>query len=206
MHSQKDTLKILNCSKSTLSRYVKVGKLERVQQGRRTYYDEHQVSALVKEIEDKKTKYRPDLPQKEKQKIELPPEIEETIQNINASDNLDAVGHKYLADATRYLQEFGLYKECDKEILVLYALCSQMFQRYLYLADKCESIFISDSGVPTIHPYHRVMMDYQKMMLNYSDRLGFNPLARTKLDIKDKEDAVIDSVFDHTSSKEKLEI
>ncbi len=186
MHTQKETLIILNCSKMTLSRYVNDGKLERVKRGTRTFYDEHEVSALVKEIEDKKTKYRPDLPQKEKQKIELPPEIEETIQNINANDNLDTVGYKYLADATKYLQEFGLYKECDKEVLVSYALCSQMFQRYLYLADKCESIFISDGGVPTIHPYHRVMMDYQKMMLNYSDRLGFNPLARTKFDIKEK--------------------
>ena len=186
MHTHKEALIILNCSKMTLSRYVKDGKLERIKKGRRAYFSEHQVASLVKEIDNNKTKYRPDLPQKEKQKIELPPEMEETIQNINATDNLDVTGYECLADATRYLQEFGLYKECDKQILVLYSLCSQMFQRYLYLADKCESIFISDGGVPTVHPHHRIMMDYQKMMLSYSDRLGFNPLARQKIAIKEK--------------------
>ena len=61
-----------------------------------------------------------------------------------------------------------------------------MAQRYLYAADKHDSITTSDTGMITVHPYHRIMMDYQKLMLNYSDRLGLNPLARTKFEIKEK--------------------
>ena len=188
MHTQKDTLKILGCSKMTLSRYVQDAQLTRVKKGRRTYYDEHEVAALIKEIENKKNKYRPDLPKKEKQKIELLPKIDETLKNINAYDELDAVGHKCLSEATKALQEFGIYKKCDKQILILYALSLQMTHRYLYIADKHDSITTSDTGTITVHPYHRIMMDYQKLMINYSDRLGLNPLARTKFEIKEKQE------------------
>ncbi|PHS58821.1 MAG: hypothetical protein COB17_02420 [Sulfurimonas sp.] len=188
MHTQKETLIILDCSKMTLSRYVQDGKLGRVKKGRKTFYDEHEVASLVREIENKKNKYRPDLPKKEKQKIELPPGIEETLKNINAYDELDTVGHLCLSEATQALRKFGLYKECDKEILVFYALSSQMVQRYLYSANKHDSISISDTGMITTHPHHRIMMDYQKLMITYSDRLGLNPLARTKFEIKEKKE------------------
>ena len=64
MHAQKEALIILNCSKMTLSRYVQDGKLSRVKKGRKTFYDEHEVAALVKEIDNNKNKYRPDFRQK----------------------------------------------------------------------------------------------------------------------------------------------
>lgn len=186
MHTQKETLIILDCSKMTLSRYVQDGKLTREKKGRRTYYNEYEVASLLKEFENNKIKYRPDIPKKEKQKIELPKDKEETLKNIDAFDILDAVGHKCLIDASKSLEEFGLYKECDKEVLIQYAISVQMYQKYLYLSIQCDSIAINDSGFATVHPHHRIAMDYQKQMQNYSDRLGLNPLARNKFTIKEK--------------------
>lgn len=188
MHTHKEALIVLNCSKMTLSRYVKDGKLQRIKKGRRTYYDEHDVSALVKAIEDNKNKYRPDVPKKEKKQIPLPDELQEVCKNILSSDNLTKVGYEYLAEATGHLKKLKLYNDADKEILVLYALSVQNFYKYLYLSNQNDGICTSDTGMITIHPYHRIMMDYQKMMIHYSDRLGFNPLARTKFEIKEEKE------------------
>ncbi len=196
MHTHKEALIVLNCSKMTLSRYVKDGKLERVKKGTRTYYDEHEVSALVKEIEDNKSKYRPDVPKKEKKRIELPDELIKVYENIKSDDCLTKVGYQFLAEATENLKKLKLYDDVDIEILVLYALSAQNFYKYLYLSNQNDSVFTSDTGVVTVHPYHRIMMDYQKIMMNYSDRLGFNPLARTKLNIKEeKEDSEMDRLL-----------
>ena len=188
MHTHKETLIVLNCSKMTLSRYVKDGKLERIKQGRKTYYSEHEVASLVKEIEDNKERYRPDVPKREKQEIEIPDELKEICKNITSEDCLTKIGYKYLAEATENLKKLGLYNAADKEALIHYALSIQSFYKYLYLSEQTDSIYTNDTGMSTVHPYHRIMMDHQKMMIYYSDRLGFNPLARTKLEIKEKEE------------------
>lgn len=204
MHTHKEALIILNCSKMTLSRYVKNGKLERVKKGTRTYYDEHQVAALVKEIEDNKNKYRPDVPKKEKQRIELPDEIKRVYKNVSSSDCLSEVGYEYLADATQDIKRLGLYEDVDKQILVLYALSCQNYFKYLKLATEADCITVGESGNIAVHPYFKVMQHHEKQMLAYMDRLGLNPLSRIKFEIKEEEE-VLDSIFDEKpKSKEKI--
>jgi len=184
MHTHEQALKVLNCSKMTLSRYVKDGRLQRIKKGRRTYYDEYEVAALFKEIDDKKKKYRPDVPKREKQQIELPDEVKELCKNISSTENLNKVGFEYLAETTEYLKKSNLYQDADKEILVQYALSVQNFYKYLYLSNQNECIFKSDTGAITLHPFFKVMQHHEKQMLNYMDRLGLNPLARQKLNIE----------------------
>ena len=195
MHTHKEALIVLNCSKMTLSRYVKDGRLQRLKKGTRTYYDEHEVAALVKEIEDNKSKYRTDLPKKEKKQIPIPDEIKEVCKNISSSDVLTAVGYEYLSEATQNLKALNLYNDVDKEILVLYALSAQNFYKYLNLSSESNCIITSDSGMVSLHPHFKVMQHHEKMLLSYSERLGFNPLTRTKFEIK-KDEEVIDSIFD----------
>lgn len=216
MHTQEDTLKILSCDKSTLSRYVKKGKLERVKQGRKTYYDEHQVAALVSEIETNKKKVGIEI--KPKEKIELPIEVEKEIEHLSANSSLNEVGMETLATATRQLIDLGLYEECDKQILLCYALSTQAYNHYFVKSMEIDGINIDGQkvlmedgttmlfvGKVGVHSYHKIMIDHQKMMLNYSDRLGLNPLARLKFDIKDEEE-VTDSIFDNKSNNEDVEI
>ena len=186
MHTQKEALIVLNCSKMTLSRYVKDGKLQRVKKGRRTYYDEYEVAALVKEIEDNKNKYRPDVPKREKKRIELPDEVKEACKNITSADNLTKVGYEYLAEVTEQLQKLNLYQDADKSILVQYALSVQNFYKYLHLATQTKGTFTSDTGAVSLHPYFKIMQHHEKMMLNYMDRLGLHPLARQKLEFEEK--------------------
>ena len=188
MHTQKEALIVLNCSKMTLSRYVKDGKLERVKKGRKTYYDEHQVATLVKQIEDNKNKYRPDVPKREKKQIELPNEVKELCKNISSTENLSKVGFEYLAETTEYLKKSNLYQDADKEILVQYALSVQNFYKYLYLSNQNECIFKSDTGMITLHPFFKVMQHHEKQMLNYMDRLGLHPLSRQKLNVEEEKE------------------
>jgi len=183
MHTQKDTLKILGCSKMTLSRYVKDGKLNRIIRGRKSFYNEVEVGKLINEIEKNKIKIGMEI--KPKEKIELPDETKKEIENISANSVLNKIGMETLATATRQLIDLGLYEDCDKQILLCYALSTQAYNYYFVKSMEVDGVTIADSGSATVHPYHRIMLDHQKQMLNYSDRLGLNPLARLKFDIKE---------------------
>ena len=194
MHTHTDTLKILNCSKMTLSRYVKNGKLNKIKQGRKTFYDEHEVAALVSEIEDGKRKAGVKILPKEK--IELPPTIENEIQTLSANTCLNKIGMEILSTTTADLINLGLYEECDRQILLCYALSSQAYNHYFVKSleadvilngqiieseDETVKVFI---GTAAVNQYHKMMMEHQKMMLSYSDRLGLNPLSRSKFEIE----------------------
>jgi len=197
MHTHKETLEILGCSKMALSRYAQDGKLTKTKKGRRAYYDEHEVAALVPSVED--GRMRRGLEPKEKKSIELPKEVHEEITNISDSRNLDAVGYQYLAEATKDLNNLGFFEECDRQILVLYALNAQMYQRYLYASSSVDCISVNDSGTSTLHPHFKVMQHHEKQMLMYMDRLGLNPLSRTKLDAKPTKDKT--SIMDILNDK-----
>ena|GEM_PF-4660868 len=201
LHTQADTLKILNCDKSTLSRYVKKGRLDREKVGRKTYYNEHQVAALAAEIESNKMKVGIEI--KPKEKIELPCEAKKDIANVSSSQNLTAVGYEYLSIATNDLMDLGLYDKCDKQILVLYALSCQNYFKYLYSADENDCLITSDSGITSVHPHFKVAQHHEKQMLNYMDRLGLNPLSRQKFEIKEDEE-VMDSIFDMKDNEEEI--
>ena len=168
----------------TLSRYVKDGKLERVQQGRQSFYDEVEVALLVKEVE--KNKKKAGVPIKEKEKIKLPPNVENELQMLSADSLLNKLGMSSLRESSKNLIDMGIYEECDKQILLCYALSVQAYNHYFVKSMEEDSITQTESGASNVHPYHRIMQDHQKMMLNYSDRLGLNPLARLKFDIQEE--------------------
>jgi len=185
MHTHTDTLKILNCSKMTLSRYVASGELTKVKKGRKTFYDEHEVAALVKEIEINKKKVGIEI--KPKQKIEIKENVKRDIENVSSIENMTSVGYEYLAIVTNDLMDLGLYDKCDKQILVMYALSCQNYFKYLLSANENDCLITSDSGITTVHPHFKVAQHHEKQMLNYMDRLGLNPLSRQKFEIKEEE-------------------
>jgi len=186
MHTHEDTMKILGCSKMTLSRYVKSGKLNKVKKGRKTFYDEVEVALLVEEIEDNKKRVGIEI--KPKEKIELPPSVEDELQDLSANTSLNKIGMETLSVATKDLIDLGLFEECDKQILLSYALSVQAYNHYFVKSMEIDGVTVADTGSYSVHPYHRIMMDHQKQMLNYSDRLGLNPLARQKLEPKEKKE------------------
>ena len=187
MHTHKETLEILNCSKMSLSRYVREGKIEKVKKGRKTFYNKYDVAALVHEVDKNKAKYKPNAPKREKKTIELPEEDKKAFEVYASADNLNKVGFQYLAEATEDLKRLGLYKDVDREILLQYALSAQNFYKYLYLSNENEGIFKAESGAITLHPHIKIMQHHQKMLLSFSDRLGLSPAAREKLEIKTEE-------------------
>ena len=178
----------------TLSRYVKDGKLTKVKKGRSTYYDEYEVATLVKEIEENKKKVGIEI--KPREKIELPQDVKNDIANVSSAENLTEVGYEYLSNATNDLINLGLYEECDKQILVMYALSCQNYFKYLHSANENDCTITNDMGTTTVHPHFKVAQHHEKQMLNYMDRLGLNPLARQKFEIKEKEkDSLIKDIL-----------
>lgn len=186
MHTHKETLAILGCSKMALSRYVKDGKLTKHKKGRNAYYDEHEVASLVAEVSEGRK--RRGLEDKPKEPIPLPDEIETAIKNVSSGHLLDSVGFEYLASATTSLKEMKLYEDCDKQILVLYAINAQMYYRYLHSSAMQDHMTLNASGTYTLHPHFKVMQHHEKQMLQYMDRLGLNPLSRNKFEIEKPKD------------------
>lgn len=201
MHTQEETLKILGCDKATLSRYVKKDELTRHKKGRRTYYDEHEVALLAPKIDENKRKVGIEVTPKEK--IELPPDIENEVQELAADTMLNKIGIEVLFSATQQLNDMGIYEDCDKQILLWYALSVQAYNHYysksmeISISMTGEKIKSEDGtievhvGKSSVHAYHKIMMDHQKQMLAYSDRLGLNPLSRQKFEIKEPKKSTI---------------
>lgn len=186
MHTHNETLAILGCTKMALSRYVKDGKLTKTKKGRNTYYDEHEVASLVAEVADGRK--RRGLEEKPKEPIPLPDDVQTAITNVSSGHLLDSVGFEYLAQGTASLKELGLYHDCDKQVLVLYAINAQMYYRYLHSSSQQDHATLNASGTMTLHPHFKVMQHHEKQMLAYMDRLGLNPLSRNKFEIEKKKD------------------
>ena len=183
MHNHENTLKILNCSKATLSRYTRNGRLNKTKKGRNTFYNEHEVAGLVLEIENNQRRVGKEI--KPKQEIELQKEIPfiATSEMI-----LDAYGLEVLADVTDELTRLGLISTIDRRSLEKYAIASQQTNKYILLADSVDSIMTAENGAISIHPYHKIMCDYQKIVSKYEKEFGLTPLSRQKLTIKEEEE------------------
>lgn len=186
MHKQEDALKILNCSKATLSRYAKDGRLNVVKKGRNTFYDEHEVAVLVLEIEANKKRVGIEI--KPKEKIELPKEAQKNLDLMSANSELNQIGIQALQTATADLCRLGLYDDCDKQILLMYALNHQAYNRFFVLAMEMDAITSNEAGNLSVHPYHKVMQYHEKQMMQCMDRLGLNPLSRQKFTIEPKKE------------------
>ena len=182
MHSQKNALKILNCSKATLSRYAKSGKLIVLKQGRNTYYDEQEVASLVHVVDENKKKFGKDIKQREKI-IDKSKDLRKQYEVLAANDRLDAIGKEALRNATSDLIELGLFENFDKQCILNYALKVQAYNRYFVLSMDTDAISRSGSGGLTLHPYHKAMQYHEKQMLQLMDRMGLNPASRQKLSI-----------------------
>ncbi len=184
MHNHENTLKILNCSKATLSRYAKSGRLNITKKGRNTFYNEHEVAVLVLEIENNKRRVGIEI--KPKEEIEPPKEI--IFIATKSEMILDAYGLEVLADVTNELTQLGIISTIDRRSLEKYAIASQQVNKYILLADGVDSIMMAENGSISVHPYHKVMCDYQKIVSNYEKEFGLTPLSRQKLiTIEEKE-------------------
>lgn len=184
MHNHENTLKILNCSKATLSRYAKSGRLNKTKKGRNTFYNEHEVAVLVLEIENNKRRVGIEI--KPKEEIEPPKEI--IFIATKSEMILDAYGLEVLADVTNELTQLGIISTIDRRSLEKYAIASQQVNKYILLADGVDSVIVAENGSMSIHPYHRIMCDYQKIVSNYEKEFGLTPLSRQKFSIKEKEE------------------
>lgn len=201
MHTQDEALEILQCSKVTLGRYVKKGKLTRHKQGRRSYYDEREVARLLLEIENNSKKYRPDIKKQEPKQIPIKEEPKRVVADNRSI--LDDVGMSILMTATKQLKEKNIIQKTDLRALEQYAHSLQMFYRYSELADRVDCVVTSDNGVSTVHPYHKVAMDYSKKAQSYEKELGLTPLSRQRLKIEDKKEHIEASIFDEDVSDDE---
>lgn len=189
MLSQIDTLKILDCSKASLSDYVKKGLINRSKIGRRTYYDEHEVTDLAYKIKKDREKYRPDLLDREKQQIPIKEDREKLKPCSIILDNkemLNSYGISILKETTDHLIELDIYEKVYQTELMDYAFNKQMYLYYSQKSVELDSVAVADNGTMTVHPYHKVAQDYHKKIKVFEDRYYLNPVSKQKLVIKEK--------------------
>lgn len=188
MHSQSETLRILGCSKATLSNYVKRGRLTRNKSGKNTFYDEREVALLLPEIEANRKKHCPDLPKKKPPPEPGPPPKENRppLSFDHTAELLDEYGLEVLADTTKKVKDLGIFEEIDRYALEQFAFHSQEAHKYWVKSSQEDGVSVGAMGGKTVHPYHRIMKDHQKSMQYYMDRFGLTPDARRKLGVEKK--------------------
>lgn len=180
---------ILGCSAKTLQRKKKDGEIKAIKKGRNWYFYEDEILSIVEDVKKKQITYSPnETIKKQKEKITINAEIEKAGVNLSANSELNEIGLETLQTATKDLIRLGLYEECDKQILLMYALNMQAFNRFLCLATQEDCIYTNEAGNISVHPYFKVMQFHEKQVLQYMDRLGLNPLSRQKFPIKEKEE------------------
>ena len=184
MLSQSDTLKMLDCSKSSLSKYVKNGDLKRNKEGRNTFYDEHEVVLLAAIIKADRKQFRPDLSDREKETIVAPSSYAppSDFRGISISTELNDIGLFYLKSIIDHLEELNLYKATYLPVLNRYGRAGQLYEEYSLKASAVNSISTNNSGSESVHPYHKVAENYKKEMNTIENNFGLNLLALQKID------------------------
>lgn len=187
MLSHEDTLKMLGCTKMSLSRYVSEGMLTKKKVGRKSYYDEHEVAKLVPVVDNNMIKARKEL--KEKEPIPIKEEREKLKPCNIVLENremLNPYGLNILKETTDYLMDLDIYEKVYQTELMDYAFNKQMYLYYSQKSVELDSVSISDNGNMTVHPYHKVAQDYHKKIKIFEDRYYLNPQSKQKLIIKEK--------------------
>lgn len=187
--TSKMALSILGCSTKTLQRKKKDGEIQSIKKGRIWYFYEDEILSIVEDVKKKQIIYSPnEIIKKQKEKITINAEIEKAGVNLSANSELNEIGLETLQTATKDLIRLGLYEECDKQILFMYALNNQAYNRFFVLAMQSDGICSNEAGNLSVHPYHKTMQYHEKQIMQCMDRLGLNPLSRQKFNVKEKED------------------
>lgn len=192
--STKEALTIIGCNKTTLSRYIKIGKLKKVTRlsynnllldrdevvNLRDYYKQNKknIPDIDKDTTDIKL-----IEQKSNYTNEVYT-LDKPINNVPTNE-LDGTGLEIMDQTIKELKSLGLYRQNDNIAIRDYA---HNYQLYLYFTNKAlesDGVSYDTKGIVRLSPYMIIAEKFSLRCERYRSRLGLDPLSRDKFTVNE---------------------
>jgi len=182
-----EALEYLGCSKRTLDRMVERGQLTPTGKGKNSLYPMKQLKLVVTDLIKRQEKHRPNdhastetyAPPTEPEKPIEPRDLIFEIRD-KPEELLNDIGKAELLRVTKTLKEAELLELTDPMLIMKYALCQQMFFKYMSISDSEEELKVVSLGTTT-SPYFKMMESYQRQAAFYEKELGLTTASRVKM-------------------------
>jgi len=181
-----EAVDFLGCSKRTLYRYVKDGRLSYTEKNGGKWFKRKDLAPILTNIIDNKEKHRPDTsdePSKSKKKelIADTDLLQRILKATKPKPILNGTGKEVLMATTKYLKDIGFIDNTTKEPILRYSIAVQMKEVYLELATEFQVKF-----------YFDLVKQFQSEIQHYEKELGLTPAALAKIKPMEKEDVDVD--------------
>lgn len=178
--SKSEAAKYMDCSERTLERMVKKGELNPIKSEGKVFFLKKELKELVSKVSERQDKYIPkSSPIKEPEKPVSPRTLIFEM-NEKPDDLLNDIGRGEVMRVTKMLTEAGLIESTDRMLIMKYALCQQMYFKYLAASDERNDLQnVADNN--QISAFFKMMESYQRQAQFYEKELGLTTAARIKM-------------------------
>jgi len=203
MKNIKETLSILKCHKTNISKHVKADRLileckvgktkyftDESVESTRIFCEEHRFRNLPKHLKELYVNEKGTIEINQAKKIEK--KIEKKIKENSSSDitegfKLNSIGNDIMSSTIDELKSLGLYRENDNYAIFDYAMFYQlgMFQA---MQASNESVYTDSKGIQRISPTVVLSIAFSKTIDTKRAALGLTPVARSKMTLNESKD------------------
>ena len=182
-----EAAKYMDCSIRTLERMAKNGDITQVKKGNKVYFNKKELKLVMTDLAKRQVKHRPndfistettpppDRPGKPVETRDLIFEMGDKPEEL-----LNEIGKGELLRVTKLLEAADLLEVTDPMLIMKYALCQQMFFKYMSVSDSEEELKVVSLGTTT-SPYFKMMESYQRQVQFYEKELGLTTASRLKM-------------------------
>lgn len=178
--SKTEAATYMECSVRTLERMVTKGELTPIKSEGKVFFSKKELKSLVGKVAERQDKYIPkSSPIKEPEKTIPPRELIFHMEE-KPEDLLNEIGKGEVLRVTKMLRSSGLLEVTDQMMIMKYALCQQMYFKYLAASDSREDIaLVAISDKPSA--FFKMMEAYQRQVQFYEKELGLTTASRLKM-------------------------
>lgn len=178
--SKTDAAKYMDCSLRTLERMVTKGELTPIRSDGKVFFSKKELKSLVGKVAERQDKYIPkSSPAKEPEKPVSPRELIFELEE-KPDDLLNEIGQGEVMRVTKMLKEADLLDSTDPMLIMKYALCQQMYFKYMSASDQRGDLALV-AETNQISPFFKMMESYQRQVQFYEKELGLTTAARLKM-------------------------
>jgi len=174
-----DATDFLGCSKRTVQRYIKSGKLPYKTKNGVIDVKKRDLAPLLLKLINNRDKHRPDASDSTPSMTKA-----QMIKKATSSPSvslLDNIGEKVLMETTKLIEENGLLLGIERTTVMRYALAVQLKDKYLNTFLESNESF-----------YMNVVKQFQSEIQHYEKELGLTPASLAKIKPQEKEEKDVD--------------
>lgn len=178
--SKTEAAKFVGCSTKTLDRMVLKGELNPVKKDGKVFFPKKQLKLIMAKVMERQEKHVPKLAQEQEPEEPISPRELIFHMEEKPEDLLNEIGRGEVLRVTKMLRSAGLLDSTDQMIIMKYALCQQMYFKYLAASDSKENLLLVAVGDKP-PAFFKMMESYQRQVQFYEKELGLTTASRLKM-------------------------